>query len=319
MNKKISVVVPIYNTVSYLHRCLASIAKQTYLNLEIICIDDGSTDGSGTLADRFAEQDERFVVRHKENGGESSARNAGLRLVTGDYVAFVDCDDWLEPDMYEQLVKALVENDADMAACSYSKDTGDFVEPAVNLGPLKHGVWNQYDLLRYVYQRDAYRGVTGYIWCKLYKKEILLDNAGNWIPFREDIVLGGDILYFAEAALNTERAIYIDRPYYHYIQRDTSGFHSVDENKWKDMITTYQLLLKRLMKSGIPEDIMIWVKRFLVYRGEVVAELAYQHQNRSVLLQSQQVMREYQQAYFDTNKDHPERIDLFHKILGYHI
>lgn len=319
MNKKISVVVPIYNTVSYLHRCLASIAKQTYRNLEIICIDDGSTDGSGTLADRFAEQDERFVVRHKENGGESSARNAGLRLVTGDYVAFVDCDDWLEPDMYEQLVKALVENDADMAACSYSKDTGDFVEPAVNLGPLKHGVWNQYDLLRYVYQRDAYRGVTGYIWCKLYKKEILLDNAGNWIPFREDIVLGGDILYFAEAALNTERAIYIDRPYYHYIQRDTSGFHSVDENKWKDMITTYQLLLKRLMKSGIPEDIMIWVKRFLVYRGEVVAELAYQHQNRSVLLQSQQVMREYQQAYFDTNKDHPERIDLFHKILGYHI
>lgn len=319
MNKKISVVVPIYNTVSYLHRCLASIAKQTYRNLEIICIDDGSTDGSGTLADRFAEQDERFVVRHKENGGESSARNAGLQLVTGDYVAFVDCDDRLEPDMYEQLVKALEENHADMAACSYSKDTGDSVEPAVNLGPLKHGVWNQYDLLRYVYQRDAYRGVTGYIWCKLYKKEILLDNAGNWIPFREDIVLGGDILYFAEAALNTERAIYIDRPYYHYIQRDTSGFHSVDENKWKDMITTYQLLLKRLMKSGIPEDIMIWVKRFLVYRGEVVAELAYQHQNRSVLLQSQQVMREYQQAYFDTNKDHPERIDLFHKILGYHI
>lgn len=319
MNKKISVVVPIYNTVSYLQRCLASIAKQTYRNLEIICIDDGSTDGSGVLADRFAEQDGRFVVRHKENGGESSARNAGLRLVTGDYVAFVDCDDWLEPDMYEQLVKALVENDADMAACSYSKDTGDSVEPAVNLGPLKHGVWNRYDLLRYVYQRDAYRGVTGYIWCKLYKKKILLDNEGNWIPFREDIVLGGDILYFAEAAINTERAIYIDRPYYHYIQRDTSGFHSVDENKWKDMITTYQLLLERLTGAGIPEDILIWVKRFLVYRGEVVAELAYQHQNREVLLQSQQIMRAYQQPYFDTNKDHPERIDLFHKILEYHV
>lgn len=318
-NKKISVIIPVYNTKSYLKRCLESVANQSYTNLEIICIDDGSTDGSEHIVDEFAAKDTRFVVRHKKNGGESNARNAGLDLVTGDYVTFVDCDDWLEPDMYETLVDLMEKYKVDMSACGYSKDTEDRVEPAVNTGAIKVGVWNQHDLMLYVYKRDSYRAVTGYIWCKLYKKEILRDTNGDWIRFNEDIVLGGDILYFAEAALNTNTIAYVDRPLYHYIQRNTSGFHSQDENKWKDMITTYQRLLARLEGAGISSDILIWIKRFLVYRGEVVAELAYKNANNEILTFSQNVMKQYKEIYFATNQDHPERLELFNKIMKYRV
>ncbi|WP_082013186.1 glycosyltransferase [Anaerovibrio lipolyticus] len=311
--------IPVYNTKPYLTRCLQSVADQTYDNLEIICIDDGSTDGSEQIVDEFASKDARFVVRHQKNGGESNARNAGLDLLTGDYVTFVDCDDWLEPKMYEILVEALEKNGVDMSACGYSKDTNEKIEPAVNIDLVKTGIWNQHDLMLYVYKRDSYRAVTGYIWCKLYKKEILQDAAKQWIRFNEDIVLGGDILYFAEAALNTKKAIYVDKTLYHYIQRGSSGFHSQDESKWKDMILTYQMLLSRLEQAGISEDILIWIKRFLVYRGEVVAELAFKNNNSEILKMSQNVMQQYKLEYFATNQDYPERIELFNRIINYRL
>lgn len=319
MMKKISVIVPVYNTKSYLKRCLQSIADQTYNNLEIICIDDGSTDGSENVVDYFAAKDDRFVVRHQKNGGESNARNVGIDLVTGDYVTYVDCDDWLEPNMYEILVDLMEKNNVDMSACGYSKDTIDSIEPAVNTGKIKSGVWNQHDLMLYVYKRDSYRAVTGYIWCKLYKKKILQDEYGNWIRFNEDLVLGGDILYFAEVALHTNTVAYVDKPLYHYIQRDASGFHSRDENKWKDVIITYQRLLSRFERAGIAQDILIWIKRFLVYRGEVVAELAYMNKNKEILNLSQSIMQEYKQVYFETNQKYPERLELFNKIMNYSV
>ena len=101
----ISVIVPVYNVEKYLRQCLDSIINQTYRNLEIILVDDGSTDSSGIICDEYAQIDARIKVIHKENGGLSSARNAGLDVCTsgGDFIAFVDSDDWLEPDMYERL------------------------------------------------------------------------------------------------------------------------------------------------------------------------------------------------------------------------
>ena len=103
--KKISVIVPVYNTLNYLQKCVDSIRKQTYENLEIILVDDGSTDGTGELCDKLAKQDRRIRVYHKENGGASSARNIGLRNAVGDYVGFVDSDDYIDADVYKQMVE----------------------------------------------------------------------------------------------------------------------------------------------------------------------------------------------------------------------
>ena len=103
----ISVIVPVYNIENYLERCVNSIREQTYNNLEILLVDDGSTDSSGALCDRFAEADERIRVFHKENGGSSSARNLGIAEAKGEYLGFVDSDDYISANMYELLVGAL--------------------------------------------------------------------------------------------------------------------------------------------------------------------------------------------------------------------
>lgn len=115
---KISVIVPIYNIMDCLERCVMSIVNQTYKDLEIILVDDGSTDGTGKLVDELGKRDDRIRVFHKENGGSSSARNLGIQNATGDYLGFVDSDDYIEPDMYELLAEAVVRTGSRMAQIS---------------------------------------------------------------------------------------------------------------------------------------------------------------------------------------------------------
>lgn len=115
---KISVIVPVYNVMAYLTRCVDSIRKQTYRNLEILLVDDGSTDNSGALCEKFALEDKRIRVFHKENGGSSSARNLGIEKATGDFIGFVDSDDYIEPEMYERLLAMLLEENLLVAQCS---------------------------------------------------------------------------------------------------------------------------------------------------------------------------------------------------------
>ena len=117
--KKISIIVPIYNIEKYLPRCLDSILAQTYKNLEVILVDDGSVDNSGMIADKYARNDQRIIVIHQVNKGVSAARNAGLDLATGDYIGFVDGDDYIEPDMYEILMRIIDEQQVDIAHCGY--------------------------------------------------------------------------------------------------------------------------------------------------------------------------------------------------------
>ena len=119
-NKKlISVIVPVYNVASYLENCVKSILRQTYNNLEIILVDDGSTDGSGGLCDTLKNLDQRIKVVHKTNGGLSDARNAGMLIATGDYFGFVDSDDSIEPDMFELLLNNLNIYNADVSCCRF--------------------------------------------------------------------------------------------------------------------------------------------------------------------------------------------------------
>ena len=117
--KKISIIVPIFNIEKYLSRCLDSILEQTYKNLEVILVDDGSVDNSGMIADKYARKDQRIKVIHQVNQGVSAARNTGIDLATGDYIGFVDGDDYIEPDMYEILMRIIEEQQVDIAHCGY--------------------------------------------------------------------------------------------------------------------------------------------------------------------------------------------------------
>lgn len=122
MEKKISVIVPIYKVEKYLDKCIESIINQTYQNIEIILVDDGSPDDCGLICDEWAKKDSRIIVIHKENGGLSSARNVGLDIAKGEYIGFVDSDDYIEPNMYYELVKELEANDSDLSICNFYKE-----------------------------------------------------------------------------------------------------------------------------------------------------------------------------------------------------
>lgn len=125
----LSVIVPVYNVSSYLNRCIISIINQSYKNLEIILVDDGSTDNSGVICDSWATKDNRIIVIHKENCGLSDARNVGLKVSTGAYITFVDSDDWLDPYIYENLMKVGIGQKCDIVLCKFKKtvDENDFV------------------------------------------------------------------------------------------------------------------------------------------------------------------------------------------------
>ena len=171
-NMTVSVIVPIYKTEPYIRKCIDSIMNQTYTYLEIILIDDGSPDQSGAICDEYAKRDGRVRVIHKENGGLSDARNVGIDSATGEYLMFVDSDDYIAPDMTEVLLKALVDNGADMSLCSYIYIDENEVEIPERIGqsPVKREVLTREQALEKLAEPRYWYYVVA--WAKLYKREL---------------------------------------------------------------------------------------------------------------------------------------------------
>lgn len=312
--KKISLIIPIYNTEKYLRRCLESAVGQTYQNMEIICVDDGSTDGSGKILDEFAAKSRRIVAVHQENRGESAARNAGLLMASGDYIGFMDCDDWIEKDMYESLVRLLEENEADIAVGSWIRETDTGSVCIKNKGIVEENVFGKDRLLNYIYQRDAYQAFA-YMWDKLYKRETLTDKDGGLLLFREDLKLGGDVLYLAQAALNADKAVFTDKCFYHYRQRGDSGCHTVDLKKRMDWIRAYQIVIDLFNEKGVSETILVWIKRFMAYHCSNVAEIAYSQGDKNCFDRCRSLMKLYEKEYTVTNAEYPERTERYKRIM----
>ncbi len=161
----VSIIVPTYNIDKYINRCLNSISEQTYSDIEVIIVDDGSTDGTGEICKKFVEKDSRFKYFYKQNGGLSSARNFGLDRTRGDYIAFVDGDDFVEKDMIETLFKNATLTGADIIACGFSEENrGDEVLS------LKEGIYSGQEILKKMAEPLGYKYVVA--WNKLYKKEV---------------------------------------------------------------------------------------------------------------------------------------------------
>lgn len=165
MNDLISVIVPVYNVEKYLARCVDSIIAQTYSNLEIILVDDGATDRSGLICDEYAQKDSRIRVIHKENGGLSDARNAGLDVANGELIGFIDSDDYIAPDMYEVLYQNLKSRNADIATCGVFNCFPNRIIPDQNETGIL--VLNSYEAIRNALESS---NLPLYAWNKLYKK-----------------------------------------------------------------------------------------------------------------------------------------------------
>ena len=215
----ISVIVPVYKAENYLEKCVQSIRNQSYENLEIILIDDGSPDGSGKLCDEFAKEDSRIRVIHKENGGQASARNAALDVMHGEYVGFVDSDDRIEPDMYSRLLELIEKYDAQISACGtqldYPDGHADFFFK--DFADCECRQYSREEALRANLDNIC---VTCSLWDKLYKAEIFDGlRMKNGIIF-EDM----DIIF--RCLERAEKLVYDPKPMYHYIMTDSSTMRS---------------------------------------------------------------------------------------------
>lgn len=166
--KKISVIVPIYNTEKYLEECLDSIINQSYKNLEIILVDDGSKDGSSDICDKYAEKDTRIKVIHKKNEGVAKARNDGISAASGDYLAFVDSDDILNLSMFEKLINNAENNNADISICDFSSELSDYNNPSCLSDNIKN--MDSHMALKHLYIDKDFCFST--FWGKLFPKEV---------------------------------------------------------------------------------------------------------------------------------------------------
>lgn len=304
VNELISVIVPVYNTRDYLPKCIDSIVEQTYKSLEILLIDDGSTDGSEIIVDEYARKDERIKAIHQINHGESYTRNVGIKQATGEYIAFVDCDDWLEKDAYETLLQSMINSGTDLSCAGWYKDE----EIIKNKNKVVTDVFDQKQLLRYLYQRDDYRAFA-YMWNKLYKRELVQGG------FPEQLKLGGDVVFLAEVALKTNRAVYIDKPVYHYRQRINSGCHDVDLTKKAQWIEAYEIIISEFEKASVEKETIAYAKRFMAYHASNFLELSIKQKEEEFVRYFQKVMKEQEKIYIELNKNYPDRIERYKKLL----
>lgn len=223
MNSKlVSVIIPIYNAEKYLKQCLESIINQTYKNIEIILVDDGSNDDSYFIADAYAKKDVRIKVFHKTNSGVSSARNCGLEETNGDLALFVDADDWLELDAVEVLVGVLEDTDADIVWCDYILEVAQENKLEI-IGDCKiNHVEGKMELIKYMIgypkiRENVWMGTS--LWNKLFKMKIIKDNR---ITFQENVSVAEDMYFNFQYLLWCKCGSSISRKLYHYRQNEGS-------------------------------------------------------------------------------------------------
>lgn len=311
MEKKISVIIPVYNTEEYVERSIRSVLKQTYENIEIICVDDGSTDHSGDILDRLAEEDERMVVIHKRNEGVTAARNLALEKATGEYIGFVDSDDYIDPAMYYELVSALEKGKADIATCNYYLTYDSHIERARNCRPVPEVAINIRDFLIYIYERDVYKGVAGYLWTRLFRSSLIKGEIGDSLLVRfNDRFLGtDDVAFVADVNMRTGKIIYVDKPLYYYYQREGSIVH--DEKKQYDTlfwIKTYEYLIEKYTKCEVNENVLDMIKRMYVFRCGKLLEIARNMGDKEKAELLLEKIRRYLEVYVRTNLNQLERV-----------
>ena len=206
MNNKISIIIPVYNVENYIERCIDSLISQSYINLEIILVDDGSTDKSGEICDRYAVVDNRIKVIHIKNSGRGEARNIGLSQANGQYIGFVDSDDWVEKDLYKYMIENIEETKADISICAYYECLDDIKNKKMLYE--KSFVCTGKEALHYTMSNVI--GVYWFniaIWNKLYKKAVV-ENIRFTGREYEDIMYNAEVIYGARNVSYINKCLY---------------------------------------------------------------------------------------------------------------
>ena len=238
----ISIIVPVYNTQEYLPRCIDSILDQSYKNLDIILINDGSTDSSGEICDRYAETDARIQVIHQANAGVSFARNIGLDNARGDWIGFVDSDDWIKPEMYAELLKAAIENNKKISCCDFIWYFSATRQEHRN---------RQYDKSPVTMTREQSiefslspktPNLEGYTWSLLLHRSLLEAQEHPPIKFNTDIHYSEDWLFIIQLLIQADGIVHIPVALYYYYQREGSANYSLNEKRMTGPVALMQII-----------------------------------------------------------------------------
>jgi len=229
-NIKISVIIPVYNREKSLRKCLDSVIKQTYENLEIILVDDGSQDNSGAICDDYAIMDKRFRVIHQPNAGVAAARNAGLAMATGDYIGWVDSDDWIEPGMYKCMLDNALEFEADIVVCSHLEQ---YENRSIFKGWQQREILDTEQALGLLLQDDI---IKNYLWDKLWHRELFDD-----VRF-PDVTIFEDMAVMYKLFVQAKKVVCLPNQGYNYLLHSES---LTANSSWKSCIVFYFVVKNR--------------------------------------------------------------------------
>ena len=237
----VSVIIPVYNTEKYLHRCVDSVIGQQDVSLEIILVDDGSKDSSPQICDEYAKQYPFIKSLHIQNSGPATAKNEGMKYASGNYIALTDSDDKMEPLMLQKMVSAGYEHDADIICCNY-KQIDENGNTSYLYSTNKEYILNHEEGLIHFFSKDK---IYSQCWTKIYKRELLLDNNIENDPgLRTD----EDFIFNIRAFTHAKTTVIVDEPLYEYTYRESSLAHSY----FKKNISQY--IDNRIRRVGITQD-----------------------------------------------------------------
>lgn len=244
----ISIIVPIFNVSKYLDNCVESILNQNYKNIELILVDDGSTDGSEKKCDDWAQKDSRVVVIHKENGGSADSRNVGMEAAKGEYIGFVDSDDWIAPEMYEKLIEVIHERNLDMSVCFFKAVSDENYE--FNNTEYPTTEYTGRDFANLIIAEKKPR-ISYAIWKCLYKREVIKD-----IKFYKGVHYNEDAVFLIESLWNAKKMAFIDAPMYYYRVHESSISNiDISEKRINDILFKCQWLLNYYEKNANDSEI----------------------------------------------------------------
>ena len=262
-NPLISIIVPVYNAEKYLEKCLNSLINQTYKNIEIICVNDGSPDGSINILEEFSKKDSRLKVVMQENQGLSGARNTGLKYVQGEYIAFLDSDDWLDEVTFENALKHLFANDADIVCWTYIREFATksmrknvFDEDVIVFeGEKLHEIQRrQFGLLGSELKKVENADALATAWGKLYKASLILENG---LLFTDTKIIGTleDGLFNMEAFQCAKKIVFVNEAWSHYRKdNDTSLTTKHHKNLYEKMQNLFTCIDNLIVKYNLPSD-----------------------------------------------------------------
>lgn len=250
---EISIIVPVYNVEKYINRCLKTIQNQTFTDFEVLIINDGTKDNSAAIAQKFCDTDKRFFLYHKTNGGLSDSRNYGLEKAKGNYVVFIDSDDYLDKNYLKVLHDECINNDADMSYCRFNYSIFNLVNMKMPISAKKE-VLKKRDALN-ILIRDNF--LHSYAWNKMYKRSLFTENKITYPSiYFEDIATSGRLLFHANKLAVSDKYLY------YYLKRTNSIMSTMNAKKINDYLLSILIIRNYIEYNGAYDDYSYSLKSF---------------------------------------------------------